>query len=108
MAQLPLQLLNDFQEFGDVKCTYLTVRLICVHVCSYVNVCVCTCVYVFSITYVPAEYLEEYKASLEQEKDDVFSEAAPVPVQLPVQAEVLVPVPAPPTKYVLTVFNSHL
>uniref|UniRef100_A0A4W6E7R9 Multiple PDZ domain crumbs cell polarity complex component n=1 Tax=Lates calcarifer TaxID=8187 RepID=A0A4W6E7R9_LATCA len=31
------------------------------------------------ITYVPAEYLEEYKASLEQVKDDVFSEKAPVP-----------------------------
>uniref|UniRef100_A0A3B4TXJ3 Multiple PDZ domain crumbs cell polarity complex component n=1 Tax=Seriola dumerili TaxID=41447 RepID=A0A3B4TXJ3_SERDU len=31
------------------------------------------------ITYVPAEYLEEYKASLEQAKDDVFSEAAPLP-----------------------------
>ncbi|XP_045921845.1 multiple PDZ domain protein-like isoform X4 [Micropterus dolomieu] len=32
------------------------------------------------ITYVPAEYLEEYKASLEQAKDDVFSETAPVPL----------------------------
>ncbi|XP_040886623.1 multiple PDZ domain protein isoform X1 [Toxotes jaculatrix] len=31
----------------------------------------------YVITYVPAEYLEEYKASLEQAKDDVFSEAAP-------------------------------
>lgn len=38
----------------------------------------CVCVFV-SITYVPAEYLEEYKASLEQAKDDVFSEEAPVP-----------------------------
>ncbi|XP_042256570.1 multiple PDZ domain protein isoform X5 [Thunnus maccoyii] len=34
----------------------------------------------YVITYVPAEYLEEYKTSLEQPKDDVFSEAAPVPV----------------------------
>lgn len=31
---------------------------------------------VFSITYVPAEYLEEYKVSSEQE---VFSETAPPP-----------------------------
>uniref|UniRef100_A0A1A8VJW9 Multiple PDZ domain protein n=1 Tax=Nothobranchius furzeri TaxID=105023 RepID=A0A1A8VJW9_NOTFU len=28
----------------------------------------------YVITYVPAEYLEEYKASVEQTKDDVFSE----------------------------------
>ncbi|XP_032399925.1 multiple PDZ domain protein isoform X3 [Etheostoma spectabile] len=35
------------------------------------------------ITYVPAEYLEEYKASLEQAKDDVFSEPAPVLVPDP-------------------------
>uniref|UniRef100_A0AAQ6A165 Multiple PDZ domain protein n=1 Tax=Amphiprion ocellaris TaxID=80972 RepID=A0AAQ6A165_AMPOC len=35
------------------------------------------------ITYVPAEYLEEYKASLEQAKDEVFSEAAPVPAPAP-------------------------
>lgn len=34
---------------------------------------------VFSITYVPAEYLEEYKASVEQTAEDVFSEAAPPP-----------------------------
>ncbi|XP_075999928.1 multiple PDZ domain protein isoform X2 [Genypterus blacodes] len=33
--------------------------------------------YVF--TYVPAEYLEEYKASLEQDKDIIYSEAATVP-----------------------------
>ncbi|KAM4611696.1 multiple PDZ domain protein [Polymixia lowei] len=33
----------------------------------------------YVITYVPAEYLEEYKASLEQAKDDIFSEAAPIP-----------------------------
>ncbi|XP_056156626.1 multiple PDZ domain protein [Lampris incognitus] len=32
----------------------------------------------YVITYVPAEYLEEYKASLEP-KDDVFSEVTPVP-----------------------------
>uniref|UniRef100_A0A8D3ADV1 Multiple PDZ domain crumbs cell polarity complex component n=1 Tax=Scophthalmus maximus TaxID=52904 RepID=A0A8D3ADV1_SCOMX len=32
------------------------------------------------ITYVPAEYLEEYKTSLEQAKDDVFSGAAPFSV----------------------------
>ncbi|XP_026208412.1 multiple PDZ domain protein isoform X3 [Anabas testudineus] len=37
----------------------------------------------YVITYVPAEYLEEYKASLEQTKDDVFSEAAPAPVPAP-------------------------
>nr|XP_046237321.1 multiple PDZ domain protein-like isoform X3 [Scatophagus argus] len=35
------------------------------------------------ITYVPAEYLEEYKASLEQAKEDVFSETAPVSVPAP-------------------------
>lgn len=34
---------------------------------------------VFSITYVPAEYLEEYKASAEQTAQDVFSEPAPPP-----------------------------
>ncbi|KAI3376455.1 hypothetical protein L3Q82_016917 [Scortum barcoo] len=38
------------------------------------------------ITYVPAEYLEEYKASLEQPKDDVFSETAPAPVSAPARA----------------------
>uniref|UniRef100_A0AAX7T4W7 Multiple PDZ domain protein n=1 Tax=Astatotilapia calliptera TaxID=8154 RepID=A0AAX7T4W7_ASTCA len=32
----------------------------------------------YVITYVPAEYLEEYKASLEQPKDDIFTDAAPV------------------------------
>lgn len=32
---------------------------------------------------MPAEYLEEFKASLEQAKDDVFAEAAPVPVPAP-------------------------
>ncbi|KAM9426794.1 LOW QUALITY PROTEIN: multiple PDZ domain protein [Pholidichthys leucotaenia] len=37
--------------------------------------------YVF--TYVPAEYLEEYKASLEQAKDDVFSEDNSFPVPAP-------------------------
>ncbi|XP_030578367.1 multiple PDZ domain protein [Archocentrus centrarchus] len=37
----------------------------------------------YVITYVPAEYLEEYKASLEQAKDDVFSDAAPVPIPAP-------------------------
>ncbi|XP_049423695.1 multiple PDZ domain protein isoform X3 [Epinephelus fuscoguttatus] len=37
----------------------------------------------YVITYVPAEYLEEYKASLEQAKDDVFSETAPVTVPDP-------------------------
>uniref|UniRef100_A0A665XEY4 Multiple PDZ domain crumbs cell polarity complex component n=1 Tax=Echeneis naucrates TaxID=173247 RepID=A0A665XEY4_ECHNA len=31
------------------------------------------------ITYVPAEYLEEYKASLATTKDDVFTEATPDP-----------------------------
>ncbi|XP_039679416.1 multiple PDZ domain protein isoform X3 [Perca fluviatilis] len=35
------------------------------------------------ITYVPAEYLEEYKTSLAQAKDDLFSEPAPVPVPDP-------------------------
>ncbi|XP_029932773.1 multiple PDZ domain protein isoform X2 [Myripristis murdjan] len=34
----------------------------------------------YVITYVPAEYLEEYKASLNQAKDDVLSEAAPTHV----------------------------
>ncbi|XP_065806535.1 multiple PDZ domain protein isoform X3 [Labrus bergylta] len=33
----------------------------------------------YVITYVPAEYLEEYKASLEQTTDEVFPETAPVP-----------------------------
>ncbi|TDG99707.1 hypothetical protein EPR50_G00197720 [Perca flavescens] len=33
----------------------------------------------YVITYVPAEYLEEYKTSLAQAKDDLFSEPAPVP-----------------------------
>nr|XP_046237329.1 multiple PDZ domain protein-like isoform X10 [Scatophagus argus] len=37
----------------------------------------------YVITYVPAEYLEEYKASLEQAKEDVFSETAPVSVPAP-------------------------
>ncbi|KAM6909367.1 multiple PDZ domain protein [Xenentodon cancila] len=32
----------------------------------------------YVITYVPADYLEEYKAGLDQAKDDVFSEAAPL------------------------------
>ncbi|XP_055756603.1 multiple PDZ domain protein-like isoform X3 [Salvelinus fontinalis] len=31
------------------------------------------------ITYVPVEYLEEYKASLEQPKDDIFSDAPQAP-----------------------------
>nr|UDP83078.1 MPDZ [Scophthalmus maximus] len=35
------------------------------------------------ITYVPAEYLEEYKTSLEQAKDDVISGAAPLPDTAP-------------------------
>jgi len=43
----------------------------------------CMCVCVFSITYVPAEYLEEYKASLEQAKEDVVCETAPVPAADP-------------------------
>uniref|UniRef100_A0A4W5NKD8 Multiple PDZ domain protein n=1 Tax=Hucho hucho TaxID=62062 RepID=A0A4W5NKD8_9TELE len=33
----------------------------------------------YVITYVPVEYLEEYKASLEQPKDDVFSNAPQAP-----------------------------
>ncbi|XP_041820522.1 multiple PDZ domain protein isoform X3 [Chelmon rostratus] len=37
----------------------------------------------YVITYVPAEYLEEYKANLEQAKEDVFSETSPVPVPAP-------------------------
>ncbi|XP_034532122.1 multiple PDZ domain protein isoform X6 [Notolabrus celidotus] len=41
------------------------------------------------ITYVPAEYLEEYTASLQQHTDDVFSETAPAPDHAPVS------VPAP-------------
>ncbi|XP_030286729.1 multiple PDZ domain protein isoform X4 [Sparus aurata] len=40
------------------------------------------------ITYVPAEYLEEYKASLEQTKDDVFPETAPAPVAVPVLKDI--------------------
>uniref|UniRef100_A0A668W7G3 Multiple PDZ domain protein n=1 Tax=Oreochromis aureus TaxID=47969 RepID=A0A668W7G3_OREAU len=42
----------------------------------------------YVITYVPAEYLEEYKASLEQPKDDVFTDAAPVPVAAPALKEI--------------------
>ncbi|CDQ73936.1 unnamed protein product [Oncorhynchus mykiss] len=34
------------------------------------------------ITYVPMEYLEEYKASLEQPKDDIFSDAPQAPNRL--------------------------
>ncbi|KAM4536534.1 multiple PDZ domain protein isoform 7-T7 [Odontesthes bonariensis] len=37
----------------------------------------------YVITYVPAEYLEEYKASLEPDKEDVFSEAAPLSLPAP-------------------------
>ncbi|XP_056298420.1 multiple PDZ domain protein-like isoform X4 [Pseudoliparis swirei] len=37
----------------------------------------------YVITYVPAEYLEEYKASLEQAKEDVVCETAPVPAADP-------------------------
>ncbi|XP_069374466.1 multiple PDZ domain protein isoform X8 [Paralichthys olivaceus] len=37
----------------------------------------------YVITYVPAEYLEEYRTSLEQAKDDVFSGTAPAPVPAP-------------------------
>lgn len=47
--------------------------------CMCVSVPMCAC----SITYVPAEYLEEYKTSLEQAKDDVFSGAAPLPDTAP-------------------------
>uniref|UniRef100_A0A8D3D4Z9 Multiple PDZ domain crumbs cell polarity complex component n=1 Tax=Scophthalmus maximus TaxID=52904 RepID=A0A8D3D4Z9_SCOMX len=39
--------------------------------------------FISNITYVPAEYLEEYKTSLEQAKDDVFSGAAPLPDTAP-------------------------
>uniref|UniRef100_A0A8C4IMZ5 Multiple PDZ domain protein n=1 Tax=Dicentrarchus labrax TaxID=13489 RepID=A0A8C4IMZ5_DICLA len=42
----------------------------------------------YVITYVPAEYLEEYKASLEQPKEDVFSETAPVPVPVPAPKDI--------------------
>ncbi|XP_035769455.1 multiple PDZ domain protein [Neolamprologus brichardi] len=42
----------------------------------------------YVITYVPAEYLEEYKASLEQPKDDVFTDAAPAPVAAPALKEI--------------------
>uniref|UniRef100_A0A671WSL4 Multiple PDZ domain protein n=1 Tax=Sparus aurata TaxID=8175 RepID=A0A671WSL4_SPAAU len=42
----------------------------------------------YVITYVPAEYLEEYKASLEQTKDDVFPETAPAPVAVPVLKDI--------------------
>uniref|UniRef100_A0A8C8HSR8 Multiple PDZ domain protein n=1 Tax=Oncorhynchus tshawytscha TaxID=74940 RepID=A0A8C8HSR8_ONCTS len=33
------------------------------------------------ITYVPVEYLEEYKTSLEQPKDDICSDAPPAPIR---------------------------
>lgn len=45
-------------------------------VCLCLRVRVCVCI---SITYVPAEYLEEYKASLEQTQEDAVSETAPAP-----------------------------
>lgn len=51
------------------------------------------CLCVLSITYVPAEYLEEYKASLGHAKDDIFSEA------------MIASVPAP--KYVLIPYHRH-
>jgi len=47
------------------------------------RMCLVVCVCGFSITYVPAEYLEEYKAGLEQDKDEVFSEAAPLSLPAP-------------------------
>lgn len=59
--------------------------------CVCVLMFMCVCVGGFSITYVPAEYLEEYKASLEQPKDDVFTDAAPVPVAAPALKYVPVP-----------------
>ena len=62
--------------------------------CKKCFTCVCVCVCVFSITYVPAEYLEEYKTSLAQAKDDLFSEPAPVPV--------------PDPKYVLILYPSNV
>lgn len=56
-------------------------RVGCLIVCWFINFCVCGCVRtcVFRITYVPAEYVEEYKASLEPTQDNVFSESAPAP-----------------------------
>ncbi|KAM9717233.1 multiple PDZ domain protein isoform 4-T4 [Menidia menidia] len=41
------------------------------------------------IKYVPAEYLEEYKASLEQDKEDVFLEAAPLSLPPPKDIPIL-------------------
>lgn len=41
-------------------------------ICEHIFVCA----FGFSVTYVPAEYLEEYKASLEQAADDIFTETA--------------------------------
>ncbi|XP_064796587.1 multiple PDZ domain protein-like isoform X4 [Oncorhynchus masou masou] len=35
----------------------------------------------YVITYVPVEYLEEYKTSLEQPKDDICSDALPAPIR---------------------------
>ncbi|XP_038851169.1 multiple PDZ domain protein-like [Salvelinus namaycush] len=35
----------------------------------------------YVITYVPVEYLEEYKTSLEQPKDDICSDAPPAPIR---------------------------
>uniref|UniRef100_A0A8C7I3J9 Multiple PDZ domain crumbs cell polarity complex component n=1 Tax=Oncorhynchus kisutch TaxID=8019 RepID=A0A8C7I3J9_ONCKI len=37
------------------------------------------------ITYVPVEYLEEYKTSLEQPKDDICSDAPPAPISGTIQ-----------------------
>ncbi|KAM3591253.1 uncharacterized protein V6R79_025536 [Siganus canaliculatus] len=52
----------------------------------------------YVITYVPAEYLEEYKASLEPAKEDVFCETAPVPVPVPVPVPAVKDVPGLPER----------
>ncbi|CAG5929276.1 unnamed protein product [Menidia menidia] len=43
----------------------------------------------YVIKYVPAEYLEEYKASLAQDKEDVFLEAAPLSLPPPKDIPIL-------------------
>ncbi|CAJ1086302.1 multiple PDZ domain protein isoform X5 [Xyrichtys novacula] len=52
----------------------------------------------YVITYVPAEYLEEYKASLQQPTDDVFSETAPDPNPAPVSAPAAKDIPNLPER----------
>lgn len=70
---------NDWEEVPN--CAFQKEMIFHLFACVPVLVYECVCMCVSSITYVPAEYLEEYKASLEQTADteDVFSDTAPAP-----------------------------